>query len=98
MERLKEWYSVPERFQRAIIELPESRMEMIQEEIWTMTQMYLEAKRRDAWLRNTGSCYQFFRACDYMEYCKSNFDEKVKLELFGIADEVHQEFSEWSAD
>ena len=96
--RLADWYADADKFQRAVVELPPERMDLIQEEIWEITQMYLDVRSRDIWLRNTGVCYQWGQACEYLPYCRSNFCTKVKEELFGWSATVHNEFSEWGGE
>ena len=94
--RLADWFKKEQRFHRIVVELPESRLNLIQQEIWDLTQDYLSRKRRDYWCCNSGACYQYFRPCDYLPYCRSNFNEQVKKELFGVSDTAHPEFEEWS--
>jgi hypothetical protein len=48
--RLSEWYSRPEAFHREFIYLSEDRLAMLQDEVWEITQQYLDARRRGKWL------------------------------------------------
>jgi hypothetical protein len=82
VERLKEWYQKPEAFQRVILQFPEERMNLLQEEIWEVTQQYLSSRRRDSWLMNTASCFHFGRPCEYLKYCQSGFNQELCDILF----------------
>ncbi len=55
--RLTEWYSRPEAFHREFIYLSEDRLAMLQDEVWEITQQYLDARRRGKWLLNTSNCF-----------------------------------------
>jgi hypothetical protein len=61
--RLTEWYSRPEAFHREFIYLSEDRLAMLQDEVWEITQQYLDTRRRGKWLLNTSNCFtaRFFR-------------------------------------
>ncbi len=58
---------------------------MLQEEVWEITQQYLEARRRGKWLLNTSNCFAYERPCEYLPYCQSNFNPNVRDNLFQIA-------------
>ncbi len=53
--RLAAWYAKPEAFHREFIYLSEDRLAMLQDEVWEITQQYLDARRR-------GKCYSTHRA------------------------------------
>ncbi|MEQ1827425.1 MAG: PD-(D/E)XK nuclease family protein [Pirellula sp.] len=75
--RLTEWYSRPEAFHREFIYLSEDRLAMLQEEVWEITQQYLDARRRGKWLLNTSNCFSYQRPCEYLAYCQSGFNPNV---------------------
>ncbi len=83
--RLLEWYSRPEAFHREHIYLSEDRLAMLQEEVWEITQQYLDAKRRGKWLLNTANCFSYQRPCEYLPYCQSGFNPNVVDNLYEIA-------------
>ncbi|MCC5829273.1 MAG: PD-(D/E)XK nuclease family protein [Phycisphaeraceae bacterium] len=83
--RLADWYARPEAFHRERIYLSADRMAMLQEEVWEITQQYLDAKRRGKWLLNTSHCFSFQRACDYLPLCQSGFSPNVRDNLFEVA-------------
>lgn len=85
LERLKTWYQRPEAFERVVFRFQEERLEMLQEEIWEVTQQYLGSRRRDQWFLNTASCFHFGRSCEYLDYCRSGFDPEVCRTLYDIA-------------
>ncbi len=83
--RLTEWYSRPEAFHREFIYLSEDRLAMLQDEVWEITQQYLDARRRGKWLLNTSSCFSYQRPCEYLAYCQSGFNPNVADNLYEIA-------------
>ena len=82
--RLAEWYARPEAFHRERIYLSEERMALLTEEVWEVTQQYLDAKRRGKWLLNTSNCFAFQRPCEYLPLCQSGFSENVRDNLFEV--------------
>lgn len=90
--RMTEWYSRPEAFHREFIYLSEDRLAMLQDEVWEITQQYLDARRRGKWLLNTSNCFSFGRPCEYLAYCQSNFSPNVADNLYEIA-LPHEELS-----
>lgn len=83
--RLADWYAKPEAFHRERIYLSEDRMALLTEEVWEITQQYLDAKRRGKWLLNTSQCFSFQRPCEYLPYCQSGFSANVRDNLFEVA-------------
>lgn len=83
--RLTEWYSRPEAFHREFIYLSEERLAMLQDEVWEITQQYLDARRRGKWLLNTSNCFSYQRPCEYLPYCQSGFNPNVADNLYQIA-------------
>jgi len=90
--RLSDWYSRPEAFHRERIYLSEDRMAMLQDEIWEITQQYLDANRRGKWLLNTSNCFSFQRPCEFLPLCQSGFNPNVRDNLFEVAP-PHEELS-----
>lgn len=94
--RLAEWYARPEAFHRERIYLSEDRLAMLQEEVWEITQQYLDARRRGKWLLNTSNCFAYERPCEYLPYCQSGFNPNVRDNLFDSAP-PHEELAATSA-
>lgn len=95
--RLAEWYSRPEAFHREHVYLSEERLSMLQEEVWEITQQYLDARRRGKWLLNTSNCFSFQRPCEYLPYCQSGFNPNIVDNLYEIVpphEELHTPDSE----
>lgn len=90
--RLAEWYSRPDAFHREFIYLSEDRLAMLQDEVWEITQQYLDAKRRGKWLLNTSNCFSYQRPCEYLSFCQSGFNPNVADNLYEIA-LPHEELS-----
>ena len=84
-QRLTEWYSRAEAFHREFIYLSEDRLAMLQDEVWEITQQYLDARRRGKWLLNTSNCFSYQRPCEYLAYCQSGFNPNVADNLYEIA-------------
>ncbi len=83
--RLADWYARPDAFHREYIYLSEERLAMLQDEVWEITQQYLDAKRRGKWLLNTSNCFSYQRPCEYLSYCQSGFNPNVADNLYEIA-------------
>jgi len=95
--RLTEWYSRPESFHREFIYLSEDRLAMLQDEVWEITQQYLDARRRGKWLLNTSNCFSYQRPCEYLPYCQSGFNPNVADNLYQIS-MPHEELSRVDSD
>ncbi len=83
--RLHEWYARPEAFHRERIYLSEDRLAMLQDEVWEITQQYLDARGRGKWLMNTSNCFSYQRPCEYLPYCQSGFNPNVRDNLYQVA-------------
>jgi len=94
--RVREWYLSENRFQRTELLLSETQIDLVRQDIWGMTQQFLDARRRNDWFCNRESCNTFFGNCDYRRYCQSNYSETVRRELFEIAVTPHTEFNSFS--
>jgi hypothetical protein len=95
--RLAEWYARPEAFHREHIYLSEDRLAMLQEEVWEITQQYLDARRRGKWLLNTSNCFSFQRPCEYLPFCQSGFNPNVADNLYEII-APHEELTPADSD
>jgi hypothetical protein len=95
--RLDEWYSRPDAFHREFIYLSEDRLAMLQDEVWEITQQYLDARRRGKWLLNTSNCFSYQRPCEYLAYCQSGFNPNVADNLYEIS-MPHEELSRVDSD
>ena len=84
VERLKQWYQKEDALQRVVLRIPEDRMPLLQEEIWEMTQQYLGSRRRNCWLLNTASCFNFGKPCEYLALCQSKESDGVREKLYQI--------------
>ncbi len=90
--RLLDWYSQPTAFHREKIYLSQDRLAMLQEEVWEITQQYLDARSRGKWLLNTSNCFSYQRPCEYLPYCQSGFSPLVRENMFEIVP-PHEELS-----
>jgi len=90
--RLYEWYGQLGALHREKIYLSQDRLAMLQDEVWEVTQQYLDARGRGKWLMNTSNCFSFQRPCEYLPYCQSGFSPLVRENLFETAP-PHEELS-----
>ena len=84
VERLKQWYQKDDAYQRIVLRISNDRIPLLMEEIWEVTQQYLGSRRRDSWLMNTASCFNFGKPCEYMKLCQSGCDKNVSDTLYQI--------------
>jgi hypothetical protein len=83
-DRLTEWYARDEAFVRERIFLNNERLAMLQDEVWTITQHLLDARRREKFLMNTSNCFSYQRPCEYLPYCRSGFSPLILENLYEI--------------
>ena len=91
--RLAEKYAEPGVFHREMLFLSRSRFDELQSELWELSQSLLDARRRDAWYRNTSQCFQFGRPCAYWPICSSGGNPMVIANHYQII-EPHEELRE----
>jgi hypothetical protein len=91
-ERVKEWYSSADRFRRTELFLSQQQLDLVRQDIWGMTQQFLDARRREDWFCNRENCNSFFGDCPYRKYCQSNYSEDVRREMFEVTATPHTEF------
>ena len=96
-ERVRDWYRSEDRFRRTELFLSQQQLDLVRNDIWGMTQQFLDARRRDDWFCNRESCKTFYGDCAYRKYCQSNYSEDVRKEMFEIAVTPHVEFQEFSS-
>lgn len=92
--RLTEHYANnPQKFHREVILLDRGDIEQARNELWDLSQSYLEARRRDAWYRNTAYCHHYGRSCEYLPLCRSR-DNPIVVETQYRVEAPHQEVAE----
>ena len=94
--RVREWYQSENRFQRTEMMLSDVQIDLVRQDIWGMTQQFLDARRRDDWFCNRESCNSFYGDCPYRKYCQSNYDETVRQEMFELVLTPHTEFDSFN--
>ena len=77
-ERLAAKYAEPGMFHREMLYISRDRFQVLQAELWELTQNFLDARRRDIWYQNTSQCFQYGRPCVYFPLCSSNFSPLVR--------------------
>lgn len=80
LARLDEFYKKPEALHREKIYFTENDEQLIQAEIWELTQNILQAKRNGMWYQNTSYCFHWNRACPYYPLCRANGKHQILLE------------------
>lgn len=88
--RLAEKYSQPEMFIREDIYITTERYELLQGELWKLTQSYLEAVRNDNFYCNTDYCFRYNSPCGYYPICSSG-DSNIVIENYYSIVEPHEE-------
>lgn len=92
--RLSEHFNTnPQKFHREVILLDRADIQQAKDELWDLSQSYLEARRRDAWYRNTSQCKSYGRACEYLPLCRSR-DNPIVMETQYRVEAPHQEVAE----
>ena len=90
--RVREWYQSENRFRRTELYLSQQQLDLVRNDIWGMTQQFLDARRRDDWFCNRENCTTLFGECPYRKYCQPNYSEDVRREMFEVALTPHTEF------
>ena len=96
-QRVREWYCSDNRFQRTEMLLSDTQIDLVRQDIWGMTQQFLDARRRNDWFCNRESCNSFYGDCPYRRYCQSNYDDAVRQEMFELVATPHTEFDSFSS-
>lgn len=91
--RLSVKYEDPGMFHRETLFLSRDRFRELQAELWELSKALLDARRRDAWYRNTGQCFQFGRPCAYWPICSSGGNPLVIENQYQVI-EPHEELRE----
>jgi hypothetical protein len=90
--RLDAWYAEPTRFHRERLILGRDQLRLIEEEVWELTQQFLDCRRRDTWYQNPQACFLPGRTCPYFPICSSNGNSNVIDNLYE-AKEPHEELA-----
>jgi CRISPR/Cas system-associated exonuclease Cas4 (RecB family) len=90
--RVREWYQEGNRFQRTEMIVSDTQTALVRQDIWGVTQQYLDARRRGDWFCNRDGCHTLYGDCAYRRYCQSNYDEAVRQEMFELVAQPHTEF------
>ena len=91
--RLATWFAEKDAFLRVELLFDVDDYEVLQSELWELTQQYLDARRRDAWYQNTGFCFNYHRPCSYYAIC-SGKNNPLVIENEYEHRAPHQELSE----
>ncbi len=69
--RLDEKYQGDGLFLREPILFSRDELEQVRAEVWELTQAILDARRRNAWYKNTSQCFAYGKPCAYYALCRS---------------------------
>jgi hypothetical protein len=75
--RLADKYSAPQMFHREMLYISRDQFVELQSELWELSKAMLEARRRNAFYRNTSYCFQYNHPCAYYPLCSSNGNPNV---------------------
>lgn len=79
-------------FQRFEVNLLETDLEQFNEELWAISKDVLTCRGQNRWYRNTNSCRNYNRLCQYYGLCSGQVDCSCDVpEGFERVDSVHQE-------
>lgn len=89
-ERLLSWYrdNSDDVFVRQEIVISPDQFEKLQDELWELTQSYLDAKKRGCFYQNPSQCYTWNTVCEYFPICSSGnpdiviSNEFIKMEAY----------------
>ena len=76
-ERLSAKYAEPEMFHRERLYISRDRFEELQAQLWELTQVFLDARRRGVFYQNTAFCFHYRRPCAYLPLCSPNVIENL---------------------
>ena len=82
--RLAKKYTDPEMFHRELLYFSRDRFQVLQAELWELTQTFLDARRRDSWYQNTDFCFKWNRPCAYYPLCSSDLSTTVRDNFYRI--------------
>jgi hypothetical protein len=71
-KRLAEKYADPAVFHREMLYISRDQFEVLESELWELTQAFLEARRRGVYYQNPGFCFHYNRPCAYYPLCRGN--------------------------
>lgn len=92
-ERLAIKYAEPGMFHREMLYISREQLDTLRAELWELTQVFLDARRRDVWYQNTSFCFQYGRPCPYFALCRSGGSSNV-IENFYERRPAHEELQE----
>jgi hypothetical protein len=75
--RLAEKYAEPDMLHRELLYISREQFEVLQAELWELTQAYLHARRRGVFYQNTSFCFHHGRPCPFFALCRSNGNPNV---------------------
>lgn len=71
-KRLAEKYQDPQLLHREPLLFSKDDLDELRSDLWELTQAILEARRRNAWYKNTSQCWAYNKPCPYFALCRSN--------------------------
>ena len=89
-ERLAAKHAEPGMFHRELLYVSRDQIDTLRAELWELTQVFLDARRRDVWYQNTSFCFQYGRPCPYFALCRSGGSPNV-IENFYERRPPHEE-------
>ena len=84
-ERLVEKYRDESMFHRELLYFSRDQYDMLNSEVWELTQQLLLARRTGRWYMNTDYCFHYNKPCAYFPICRSNENPNVIENLYRVA-------------
>lgn len=75
--RLMAKYAEPGMFHRETLYISRDQFEILQADLWELTQQFLDCRRRGVFYQNTSYCFFHHRPCAYFALCRSGGSENV---------------------
>lgn len=93
-DRLREHYAErTEKFHREVILFDRSDLDEVRADLWSLSQTWLDARRRGHWFKNTAACFEWNRPCDYLAVCRSK-ENPIVIETQYRVEPPHGEYRE----
>lgn len=93
-KRLDEKYQDATLMHREDLLFSSSDLDDLRAELWELTQAILEARRRDAWYKNTSQCWAYGKPCPYWKLCRNPQGQEFLIETDYQHKPAHEELND----
>lgn len=90
-ERVRQWYrDHPEAFHREQLLFTDSRIDLLEQELWDLHLEILAVQKSGRWYQNTAACHNYNRQCTYWPICTEGMKEHFMGNIYELK-EPHEE-------